>query len=115
MSLLASQKRIKALRQRLMRLDYVCSGNLRRRYAACGTENCRCKAQPPKFHGPYYYWSRLLNGKVIQKVLSPQEARIVAKAIENYRMARQLLKQWESETDKIIASRRTKLKAAASS
>lgn len=115
MSLPASNQRIKTLRQRLMRLDYVCSGNLRKRYTVCGTKNCRCKAQPPVFHGPYYYWSRLFHGKVVQKVLSPQEAKIVARAIGNYRAARSLLKQWETETDKIIASGRVKLKAAASS
>ena len=91
-------KRIEALRRKLADFDYICSGNLRLRYAVCGTPNCRCKAQPPEPHGPYHYWSRLISGKVVQRVLSPEQAKIVARGIENYREARALLRRWEAET-----------------
>lgn len=101
-----SNKRIAALRARLARFDYVCAGNLRRRYAVCGTPNCRCKAQPPALHGPYYYWSRLLGGKVVQRVLAPEDAEIVARGIENYREARALLRRWEEEVVRIIETRK---------
>ena len=100
---LASHKRIAGLQQRFTRFDYICSGNLRRRYTVCGIKNCCCKAQPPARHGPYYYWSRLLGGKVVQKVLSPQQAKLVAKAIKNYKEARELLRKWEIETSQFIA------------
>ena len=102
----SSHKRIGALRRQLARLDYVCSGNLRRRFAACGTKNCHCKAKPPALHGPYYYWSRLLGGKVVQRVLSLQQAKLVTRAIKNYRQARRLLRKWEAETSQIIAVRK---------
>ena len=94
----SSSKRIAALQRRIAGFDYVCSGNLRQRYAVCGTENCRCKAQPPEPHGPYYYWSRLLGGKVVQRVLSREQADIVARGIANYREVRELLRKWEEET-----------------
>ncbi len=94
--------RIAALKARLLRLDHICSGNLRRRYAVCGSKNCRCKAQPPARHGPYYYWSRLLGGKVVQRVLSPEDAKIVARGSENYRRAKALLRQWEDETVRVL-------------
>jgi hypothetical protein len=100
------KKRIASLRSRLAQFDYVCTGNLRRRYAVCGTENCRCKAQPPALHGPYYYWSRLVGGKVVQRVLAPEDAEIVARGIENYREARALLRKWEEETAQIIETRK---------
>lgn len=98
-------KRIAAFRRRLAEFDYVCSGNLRLRYAVCGTPNCRCKAQPPEPHGPYHYWSRLIAGKVVQRVLSPEQAKIVARGIENYRETKELLRGWEAETARIIEIR----------
>ncbi len=99
-------KRIAALRGRIVDFDYMCSGSLRQRYTVCGTQNCRCKAQPPEPHGPYYYWSRLLAGKVVQRVLSREQAEIVARGIKNYREARELLRGWEEETVKTIEVRR---------
>lgn len=98
-------KRIVALQRRIADFDYVCSGNLRQRYAVCGTVNCRCKAQPPEPHGPYYYWSRLLGGKVVQRVLSREQADIVARGIANYRDVRELLRKWEEETVRSIEIR----------
>jgi len=99
-------KRIAALRRRIAGFDYVCFGNLRRRYTVCGTNNCRCKAQPPKPHGPYFYWSRLLAGKVVQRVLSPEQAEVAARGIKNYRSIRDMLRKWEEETVRTIESRR---------
>jgi hypothetical protein len=102
----ASRKRVAALRGRIAGFDYVCSGNLRRRYAVCGTPNCRCKGRTAQPHGPYYYWSRLLSGKVVQRVLSPEQAEIVARGIKNYRQAKRLLRSWEEETVRDIKIRR---------
>ena len=96
------KKRIAALQRRIAGFDYVCAGNLRQRYTVCGTENCRCKAQPPEPHGPYYYWSRLLGGRVVQRVLSREQAEIVGRGIENYREVRKLLRRWEEETVRSI-------------
>jgi hypothetical protein len=101
-----SGKRLAALKARILRFDYVCSGNLRRRYAVCGSKNCRCKAQPPARHGPYYYWSRLLGGKVVQRVLSREDAEIVARGIENYRQTKTLLRRWEEETVRVLKAPR---------
>lgn len=99
-------KRVAALKKQLDRLDYVCSGNLRRRYSVCGTKNCLCKAENPKPHGPYYYWSRLIGGKIVQRILSPEQARLVAAGIANYRKARQLLRTWEMETTRVIEAKK---------
>jgi hypothetical protein len=90
--------RIAALHQRLRRLDYLCSGHLLRRYTVCGTKNCSCKTDPAARHGPYYYWSRLRGKKVVQRVLSRDDAKIVARGLKNYGRAKALLRQWEDET-----------------
>lgn len=98
-----SAMRIAALKARLMRFDCVCSGNLRSRSTVCGAKNCRCKAHPPEHHGPYYYWSRLLDGKVVQRILSPADAKIVARGIKNQRQVKKLLREWEEETVRALA------------
>ena len=98
--------RTTVLRRKIAGFDHVCSGNLRQRYTVCGTANCRCKATPPEPHGPYFYWSRLLEGKVVQRVLSAEQAKVVAKGIENYRKIRGLLREWEEETLRNVESRR---------
>jgi hypothetical protein len=35
---------------------------------------------------------------VVQRVLSPEQAKIVTKGIENYRKVKALLRRWEEET-----------------
>ena len=97
--------RIAALKRQIAGFDYMCSGNLRHRFAVCGTLNCRCKAKPPAPHGPYFYWSRLRDGKVVQMVLSPDQAKIVAKGIVNYRTLKALLRKWGEETLRSIKTR----------
>lgn len=91
-----------SLKRQLVGFDNVCSGTLLRRYLACGKDNCRCKAQPPDLHGPYYYWSRRLDGRLVSRVLSASQAKIVGQAIRNYRKALQLLRKWEAQTVLIL-------------
>ncbi len=102
----SANKRVEALKRRLASLDHMCSGNLRRRYTGCGTRNWRYKASSREPHGPYHYWSRLLKGRVVQRVLSKEKAEIVARGIENYREAKELLRRWEEETVETIEVRR---------
>jgi hypothetical protein len=103
------RKRTASIQRRIAGFDYVCSGNLRRRYTVCGTESCRCKARPAEPHGPYHYWSRLLAGKVVQRVLLQEQAVIVAKGIKNYRQVKALLRRWEEETVRAMETgKRTK-------
>jgi hypothetical protein len=73
---------------------------------ACGKERCRCKRKPAVLHGPYYYWSRRHGGRLVQRVLSPEQAEFVREAIKNYRKVQQLLRRWEEETVKSIELRR---------
>lgn len=96
------KEHVAGLKARLAVLDYICTGNLSRRYAVCGTKNCRCKAQPPQRHGPYYYWSRLQDGKLVQRVLSREDAAIVKRGIKNHGAVKALLRRWEKETVRVL-------------
>ena len=104
--LTAAQQRIAVLRDSLGKFDYVCSGNLQRRMLPCGNPTCRCKKDPALRHGPYYYWGRRKGGRLVQMLLTPEEAEIVAQAIRNYKAILRTLRQCEDETVKIIKIRR---------
>jgi hypothetical protein len=72
----AALDRIARLRERIARIDRLCSGTLLRRTKRCGKSGCRCAEDPAARHGPY--------------------------AIGNYRTVRRLLRAWENETVKLI-------------
>ena len=95
-------KNIAKLQKEIAVFDVVCSGNLRRRILICGKENCRCKGKVPVLHGPYHYWSRRHGGKFVQRVLTTNQAKVVGRAIRNYKSIRRILQRWEQETVKII-------------
>ncbi|MGB8298242.1 MAG: DUF6788 family protein [Polyangia bacterium] len=61
--------------------------------STCGKPNCRCKAQPPKLHGPYFRWTGLLAGKPTTKTLTPAEARECRRRIAHYRSLEKQIRQ----------------------
>jgi hypothetical protein len=98
----ANRRRIAAIRDRLARIDLVCSGTLTERTKTCGKPNCRCATDPDARHGPYYEWTWRQGGKLRHKILSPQQADELRTAIANYRDVQQLLQRWERESAAII-------------
>jgi hypothetical protein len=97
-----AQARIRALQDRLQDLDWLCSGTLLKRMMTCGKAACRCARDPNARHGPYYEWGHMMKGKLVHRMVTPQQATIIRKAIANYRTARGLLRAWESQTRRVI-------------
>ena len=97
-----SKKRIRArsqeLRQKIGRMGFVASGNLHVRTKVCGRKNCKCATSPEERHGPYHEWSRRKDGKLQHKVVSPEQAQLLKRAISNRREIQTLLARWEDET-----------------
>jgi len=98
----ASRRRIAKVLTELVRLDLICSGTLSRRTKVCGKPNCRCAADPKARHGPYYEWSRREGGKLVHKILSPEQAEELERALRNHREVQRLLEHWERESAAII-------------
>jgi hypothetical protein len=63
-----------ALVSRLARAGFALPGTLLERRTSCRKPNCRCTADPPVLHGPYYQWTRKLRGKTITINLTPDQA-----------------------------------------
>ncbi len=60
--------------ERLNAIDFALPGSLGRRESTCGKPGCRCKADPPQLHGPYYLWTRKVDGKTVTKMLTDDQA-----------------------------------------
>lgn len=90
--------RSKELRRLIGRMDYVASGTIHVRTKVCGKKNCRCATDPEQRHGPYHEWSRSKNGALEHRVVTAEQARLLQRAIGNYREIHSLLARWEEET-----------------
>ncbi len=95
-------RRIREIKSLIDDFDLICSGTLHERTKTCGKPNCRCATDPKARHGPYYEWSWRQDGRLMHKTLSPEQAEILKKAIENYRKVKKLLHRWERESAGII-------------
>ena len=47
----------------LTEIGFIRSGSVASRYNYCGKANCRCHADPPHPHGPYFQWTAKVGGK----------------------------------------------------
>ncbi len=87
------ERRYRQLAGQLAEIGFISSGSVTRRYTRCGTPGCRCHADPPQPHGPYYQWTAKVNGKTVTRRLSPEEANLYQEWIANDRRMRQLIQQ----------------------
>ncbi len=92
------RQRTLELRRAISAMDYVASGTLHSRTKVCGRANCRCADDPSARHGPYHEWSRRTGGRLVHRVITAQQAEIIARAIVNHRKVQQLLALWAEET-----------------
>jgi hypothetical protein len=94
----ASQARIRQLAAELATSPgFVSPGSVVRRFMRCGKPNCRCRADPPQLHGPYWQWTRAVNGKTITRNLTEEQARLYQEWIANRRRLTRIL----AEMDKV--------------
>ena len=87
------ERRYRALAQQLADIGYIASGSVAPRYNRCGKPTCRCHADPPTLHGPYYQWTAKVDGKTVNRRLNEREAELYNEWITNDRKARALLSQ----------------------
>jgi hypothetical protein len=103
-------QRIAEIRQQISALDYACSGTLLHRTKVCGKPSCRCAQDPNARHGPYYEWNRREQGRLVHRVVSPEQAEIIRRAISNYRTIQRLLRKWDRETTRIVEAKNQRIR-----
>ena len=81
---------------------FALPGTLTVRSYACGTQNCRCHADPPRLHGPYAEWTRKIGGKTVTRRLTPAELTEYQPLLDNAKKLRALLGELHNLTLEII-------------
>jgi len=74
----------------------VLPGSITTRRTHCGRPGCRCMADPPEPHGPYYQWTRKVAAKTVGRWLSPEQAADYERFVENHRRLKELLARLEA-------------------
>jgi hypothetical protein len=89
--LASAQRRYHALAGQLADTGLIAAGSLTRRYTRCTSAGCRCNAEPPQPHGPYWQWTAKIDGKTVTRRLSEADARLYQEWIGNDRKLRALI------------------------
>jgi hypothetical protein len=88
------RRRIEQIKSELAALGPLRPGTLTQQYNVCGTPGCRCKANPPEKHGPYFQLSYSWRGRSSSESVLAQEVARVRKQLRNYQRLRALLDDW---------------------
>jgi len=91
----ADETRYQTLKRSIAELGYFRYGSLLRRFMPCGKPGCRCQAIPPKLHGPYYQWTRKVDGKTVSLRLTKDQATLLEMWIANGRRLDRTLAQMQ--------------------
>jgi hypothetical protein len=89
--LAAYERSYRQLADRIADIGYIAAGSITQRYTRCGTASCRCHADPPQPHGPYWQWTAKVDGKTVTRRLNEPEARLYQRWIDNDRQLRSLI------------------------
>jgi len=85
------QRRYRALLDEIRDLGYIATGSVIKRYTVCTAAGCRCHADPPQRHGPYYQHTRKVAGKTLTTRLTPEQAEHYRQQITNRRRLEEII------------------------
>jgi len=98
----------------LGKIGLTLPGTILRRETRCGRANCRCHADPPQLHGPYWWWTRSVDGKTVTRMLTDELYEDYRALFDDQRRARALLSELDTlglaalESDPRYGQRRTR-------
>jgi hypothetical protein len=88
------EARIETLKHELLRLGDLRPGTLSEQYNVCGKAGCRCKADPPRKHGPYYQVSFTWQGRSQTHFVRQDDLATVRRQLRTYEQLRALVTDW---------------------
>lgn len=89
------QRRRRQLARQILDLGFIQPGTLVSRHTYCQTPGCRCHAEPPQPHGPYWQWTRYESGKTVTRRLTERQARIYQEWMANRRRLAEIVAELE--------------------
>ncbi len=97
-----------AVRRRLVaaleQSDFALPGSVVVRNMRCGKPGCRCRAEPPKLHGPYISWTRSVGGKTVTRYLTEEQYERYRSSFEGARRLHDLLDELEAASLRVVES-----------
>jgi hypothetical protein len=87
-------RRIAQIKTELAQLGPLRPGHLSQEYNVCSTPGCRCKAEPPEKHGPYYQISYTWQRKSSSQFVRRENLTAVQQQLRNYERLRALVEEW---------------------
>jgi hypothetical protein len=88
------ERQIEKVKRDLAALGDLRPGSLSTQYNVCGSPGCRCKATPPKKHGPYYQVSYTRKSKSSTKFVRKEDLPAIRKQLKNYERMKLLVDRW---------------------
>lgn len=88
------EERIAAIKRELAALGPLHPGSISRQYNVCGSPTCRCKADPPQRHGPYYQLSYTHRRKSTSTFVRALDLAEVEQQLRTYERLRALVDEW---------------------
>jgi len=89
------RRKVLDLSQNLKDTGFILYGTVSKHYMKCGHMGCKCHGDPPQLHGPYYDWTRKVNGKTKTIRLTEDQAKTVEEWISNMRRVEKILEEIE--------------------
>ena len=87
---------LKRLSSQLAQIGFALPGTITERMMRCGKARCRCKADPPRLHGPYIQWTRKVAGKTLTRNLTAEQYDRYKPWFDNARRLRELVAELEA-------------------
>lgn len=89
-------KNIARVKSKITSKEFVLNGTVTERYKQCGKVTCRCFEDKKYWHGPYWIWTRKVNGKTITKTLRKEQAILVKSAIKEMKDLNLNIEKWKA-------------------
>jgi len=82
------------VKEELSGLGDLRPGSLSTQFNVCGSPNCKCKADPPQKHGPYFQVSFTRKGKGSTKFVKEDDLPAIREQLKNYERMKELIDKW---------------------
>lgn len=99
--LAALQRRYQACRKQLLEVGLIASGSLIQRYTVCANTGCHCHHDPPQRHGPYWQYTRKVDGKTVTARLTSQQSTSYREWIDNRRQLDQIIAEMDQLSQQV--------------
>jgi hypothetical protein len=105
------EAKIATIKAALAALGDLRPGTLSEQFNVCGNPGCRCKATPPRKHGPYHQVSFTWQGKSHTQFVRREDVPAVRRQLRNYQRLRTLVDAWISAGLELSRVRRDERRA----